>query len=76
MFEVLQERILRHRKYYGKRPSKLAVTPEQRAALFDEIKKYTWGINENPLEAPKEELFMGIPLEVIDIVEVEKELGG
>ena len=68
MFEILTRRIYRHQEYYGHRPSKIAVTPEQRNALFDEIKKYTWGINEISLEALKDELFMGMPLEVIDVI--------
>ncbi len=67
MIKELQERILRHQEYYDKRPDKLAVTPEERVALINEI-TYLWHINENLPEAPKEELFMGIPLEVIGIV--------
>ena len=68
MIEVLQKRILRHQEYYGKRPSKLAVTPEQRAALLDDF-IFFMSINKNLLEAPKEELFMGIPLEVVDVLD-------
>ena len=65
MIEVLRERIFYHRKYYDKCPSKLAVTPEQRIALLNEIN--LGYITENPQDL-KEELFMGIPLEVIYVV--------
>ena len=63
MTEVLQERIFIHRKYHGKNPSKLAVTPVQRVALLNEI-GCLGCMTENPQDL-KEELFMGIPLEVI-----------
>ena len=66
MIKELQERILRHQEYYDKRPDKLAVTPEERVALINEI-TYLWHIDENPQDL-KEEKFMGIPLEVIGIV--------
>jgi len=67
MFNVLQERIFRHRKYYGKSPSKLAVTQEQRAALLGALVCFG-NISVSPLEAGQEEKFMGIPLVVIDVV--------
>ena len=66
MIEVLQERIFRHRKYYGKLPSKLAVTPEQRVALISEITSMVY--MSTPIDDPQEETFMGIPLVVIDII--------
>ena len=68
---ILIRRIDRHREKHNKRPDKLGLTQEQYKVLISEYPYGASRLEDEP--ETKSSKFMGIPIE---IVEVDKELGG
>jgi hypothetical protein len=71
MINTIIEQVYQYRKYRGKHPGSIGVTKEQFDLIVDELRgmgSYTHGVNETPQDAPKENLIMGIPIRVVDLI--------
>ena len=74
MIKALQDRIYWYRAYYGRAPRRLAITKEQRDLLIEELKStgsYMY-VSARPDSAPKEDLFMGIPLDTVEVINARR----